>query len=254
MTESHIVLVPGFWLGAWAWDAVVEELRSHGHQATAVTLPGRHDAEPARGSVTWADQVAGLAAIVEQAGPGVVLVAHSGAGSIASGVLDRNPDAVERMIYVDSGPSADGAAYDPGLEPELAEVPLPSFEKLSANGASLEGLSEDDLAEFRRRAVPEPGLVIHEPIHLGNDRRRDVPSTLIACSISSATVRELAQQAHPMFAEVAELRDLAYVDLPTGHWPMFSRPKDLAEAIIAVAQARGDQASARPEPAQANSG
>ncbi len=38
-----------------------------------------------------------------------------------------------------------------------------------------------------------------------------------------------------MFAEVAKLTDLAFIDLPTGHWPMFSRPTDLAAALIQAA-------------------
>ena len=67
-----------------------------------------------------------------------------------------------------------------------------------------------------------------------------MPATLIACSIPTATVRQLAEGGHPMFAEVARLRDLSYVDLPTGHWPMFSRPQDLAEAILtATAPGKG---------------
>jgi pimeloyl-ACP methyl ester carboxylesterase len=40
MTTAPIVLVPGFWLGAWAWDEVAASLRADGHDVTAVTLPG----------------------------------------------------------------------------------------------------------------------------------------------------------------------------------------------------------------------
>jgi pimeloyl-ACP methyl ester carboxylesterase len=40
-----------------------------------------------------------------------------------------------------------------------------------------------------------------------------------------------------LFTEVTRLRDLELVDLPTGHWPMWSRPTDLADAIAAAAQA-----------------
>jgi pimeloyl-ACP methyl ester carboxylesterase len=83
--------------------------------------------------------------------------------------------------------------------------------------------------------VPEPGPVIREPIHLGNDARRDVPSTIIACSFPSEVVMQMAQQGHPMMAEVGTLRDLELVDLPTGHWPMWSRPTDLAAAIANAA-------------------
>lgn len=167
-------------------------------------------------------------------GSSVVLVAHSGAGAPTSVLLDQEPTAIARVVYVDSGPSSDGSASDASVPPEVDEVPLPPFEQLS-EGASLEGLSMDHLERFRARAVPEPGPVMRGPLHLRNDARRDVPSTIIACSFPSGVVMQMAHQGHPMMAEVATLRDLEVVDLPTGHWPMWSRPNDLAAAIATAA-------------------
>lgn len=46
---------------------------------------------------------------------------------------------------------------------------------------------------------------------------------------------QMAREGHAMMAEVAALRDLELVDLPTGHWPMWSRPTDLAAAIATAA-------------------
>ncbi|GHD46823.1 hypothetical protein GCM10008097_17250 [Mycetocola manganoxydans] len=60
-------------------------------------------------------------------------------------------------------------------------------------------------------------------------------TTLVCCSIASTQVLELASEGHAMFAEVANLERLDVVDLPTGHWPMWSRPGDLAEVIQAAA-------------------
>ena len=37
---AHVVLVPGFWLGAWAWDDVVPHLETAGLVPHAMTLPG----------------------------------------------------------------------------------------------------------------------------------------------------------------------------------------------------------------------
>ena len=76
---------------------------------------------------------------------------------------------------------------------------------------------------------------MREPVRLGNDVRREVPSTIIACSFSSEVVMQMAREGHPMMAEVATLRDVELVDLPTGHWPMWSRPCDLASAIAKAA-------------------
>ena len=39
-----------------------------------------------------------------------------------------------------------------------------------------------------------------------------------------------------MPSELPQILDVAYIDLPTGHWPMFSRPDDLAEIIAGEAR------------------
>lgn len=232
---AAVVLVPGHWLGAWAWDAVAALLRDRGHHVAPVTLPGLDPGDPDRASRTVADQAGFLQSQVASAASGEarpVLVVHSGAGYPASVLLDRDPGAVARIVYVDSGPAADGSAVDPAFPVTADEHALPPFEQLNA---SLDGLSEADLARFRARAVPEPGPVMREPVLLSNDKRRDVPSTIIACSYPSEVMMRMARDGHPMMAEVATLRDLQVVDLPTGHWPTWSRPADLAAAISAAA-------------------
>ena len=227
MAAAPIVLVPGYWLGGWAWERVAPLLRAAGHPVSTPTLPGLEaDAAARRHGVTLADHVDAVADAVRAAGPGTVLVAHSGAGKIVTAVLDRDPAAVARVSYVDSGPAADGLAEP--LPAEVTELALPPFDELEA---SLDGLAAEDLATFRARAVPHPAAVIREPLRLRDPARRAVPATLICCSLGAATVRELAAAGHPMFAEVAELADLTTVDLPTGHWPMWSRPAELAEAL-----------------------
>ncbi|MDQ3492813.1 MAG: alpha/beta hydrolase, partial [Chloroflexota bacterium] len=56
-TSAPIILVPGFWLGAWAWDEVSEALHSDGHDVTALTLPGLESADADRSSIAFADHV-----------------------------------------------------------------------------------------------------------------------------------------------------------------------------------------------------
>lgn len=167
-------------------------------------------------------------------GSSVVVVAHSGAGFPTSVLLDQDPAAVARVVYVDSGPASDGSAFDASVPPAVDEVALPAFEQLGAI-ASLEGLSQDDLDRFRDRAVPQPGPVIREPVRLDNDARRRVPSTIIACSFPSEVMLRMAREGDPMMAAVAALSDLELIDLPTGHWPMWSRTADLAAAIAHAA-------------------
>jgi len=236
--DATIVLIPGHWLGAWAWDDVVEHLTTLGRRALPMTLPGLDATDPARASRTLDDQAAAIEGVIAQAaaadGAPVVIVAHSGANAPVSLVLDRHPERVRRVVWVDSGPVAPESGSAADASEAMDELPLPPFETLGAQ-ASLEGLSAEVLERFRTRAVPEPGPVLRQPVELSNDARRQVPTTLVCCSISSAQVRELADAGHPMFAEVTRLEAVDFVDLPTGHWPMWSRPGDLARIIAAAA-------------------
>jgi pimeloyl-ACP methyl ester carboxylesterase len=229
-----IILIAGHWLGAWAWDEVLEHLTTCHSRAIAMTLPGLDGNDPERVARTLDDQAAAIADVITRAGASeehpATLVAHSGANAPVSLVLDRHPELVHRVVWVDSGPVATGSAFASDLPEELDELPLPSFEVL-AQQASLEGLSAEVLERFRARAVPEPGPVLRQPVELTNDGRRRVRTTLVCCSIPSAQVLEMTRAGHPMFAEVANIEHLDVVDLPTGHWPMWSRPRDLAETI-----------------------
>jgi pimeloyl-ACP methyl ester carboxylesterase len=230
--NTPIVLVPGFWLGAWAWDEVAAALRAGGHDdVTAVTLPGLESADADRSSVTLADHVDAICDAVTAAGHPVVLAVHSGAGAPGYAVTDRIPELIAAMVYVDTGP-ATGAL---GPDTTGVEVPLPTREELE-EGENLEGLSEEHLETFRRRAVPEPAAALREAAELTNDARLDVPSTVICTGFTSEQYREAAKEGYAFLGGLADLRDVTYVDLPTSHWPMWSRPQELAAVIADIAQ------------------
>ncbi len=233
MTAAPIVLVPGFWLGAWAWDEVAAALRADGHDVTALTLPGLESPDTDRSSIGLADHVDAICDAVIAAGRPVVLAVHSGAGAPGYAVTDRIPNRIATMVYVDTG-AAKGA-----LDAEFAEaeLPMPSAETLAAE-ENLDGLSEEHLATFRQRAIPEPGGALRDAYPLTNDTRLDVPSVVVCTGFSSEQYKDAIKEGFPFVAGLAELRDVTYVDLPTSHWPMWSRPKELA-AII------GDAATAR---------
>jgi pimeloyl-ACP methyl ester carboxylesterase len=236
MTNAPIVLVPGFWLGAWAWDEVADRLRSDGHDVTAVTLPGLESADADRSAITLADHVDAICAAVEAAGQPVVLAVHSGTGFSGYAASDRIPERIAAMVYVDSAPGK------PPLDPSFEDIEKPmSLEELRAE-ENLDGLSEEQLATFERRAVPEPGGVLRDALELTNDARRDLPTTMICTGFSSEQYQEAVKDGYSWLAGVPELRDITWVDLPTSHWPMWSKPKELAEIIGDVAKAHAPNA------------
>lgn len=237
-SEPTIILIAGHWLGAWAWEEVVESLAAVGRRAIPVTLPGLDAADAQRTSRTLDDQAAAIEQVMSAAEASldqpVTLVAHSGANAPVSLILDRHPELVGHVIWVDSGPVASGSVFAPDFPDESEELPLPAFGVLGTQ-ASLEGLSSDNLDRFRALAVPEPAPVLRQSVTLTNPVRSQVPTTLVCCSIPSTQVKELASAGHPMFAEVANLQHLDFIDLPTGHWPMWSRPEDLTQIIASAA-------------------
>jgi pimeloyl-ACP methyl ester carboxylesterase len=213
-------------------------LAERGFRAVPLTLPGLDPKDhPDRASRTLEDQVTALVGAMtvasEALGGPVVLVGHSGANARISLAVDRHPELVRRIIWVDSGPLADGAVFAPDTPEDLRELPLPDFDAL-AERASFQGLDEAALARFRERAVPAPGSILRDAVRLSNDARRAIPTTLVCTSIPSEQIFPMAAAGHPMVAEIAQLSDVVAIDLPTGHWPQWSRPRELAE-IIAIA-------------------
>ena len=163
------------------------------------------------------------------AGRPVVLAVHSGAGTPGYAASDRIPDRIAAMVYVDSGPGK--GALDPNFEG--GEFPLPPWDELDEN---LDGLSEEQLEIFRQRAVPQPGGVMREAVELTNDARADVPTTMICTGFTSEQYKEAAKEGYSFLAGLGELRNVSWIDLPTSHWPMWSRPQELAEIIGDVAR------------------
>src|SRR5437870_4489246 len=121
MNTTPIILVPGFWIGAWAWDEVAAPLRAAGHDVTALTLPGLESVDADRSAITFADHVDAICDAVTAAGRPVVLAVHSGAGAPGYAVTDRIPEQIAAMVYVDTGPAK--GALDPDFS--AVEKPMP---------------------------------------------------------------------------------------------------------------------------------
>jgi pimeloyl-ACP methyl ester carboxylesterase len=227
-----LILIPGFWLDGASWDDVADPLRAAGHTVHALTLPGLESRDTDRTGIGLRDHVDAVIASIDSIDGRVVLVGHSGGGAIAHAAADARVDRVARVIYVDSGPLADGAVINDELPVVNGEVPLPDW---SAFGdEDLIDLDDDLRAKFLAIAVPEPVGVTRDKQVLTDDRRYEVPVTVIACEFSAERLGGWMAQGHPYVAELARINDVELVDLPTGHWPQFTRPADLAATILAA--------------------
>lgn len=230
MANAHLILVPGWWLGAWAWDEVSEALRAEDHDVSTLTLPGLEPGNADRSSITLNDHVDAIVRAVRAAGRPVVLAVHSGAAVAGYAATDQVPDRIAHMVYVDTGPPS-GA-----LDPDFGDVEKspPSRRELEET-EPVEGLTDEHFERFQQRAVPEPGRAIRDAPVLRNDARLDVPSTVIATGYSSEQYKAALEEGQEWLAALGELRDLRWIDLPTSHWPMWSRPKELAQILGDIA-------------------
>lgn len=230
-----VILVPGFWLDASAWDDVVPALVAAGHTVHPLTLPGM-TAGADLSEIHLEDHVTAVVAAIDAVSDDapVVLVGHSAGGGLVYNAAGRRPGRVARVVYVDSGPFSQGQAINENLPAEVTAHGLPAWDQFEE--ADLVDLTDDLRAAFRARALPQPGGTVREGHHYPGDEaaRRAIPATVIACEYPAEQLRGLVAQGHPYVAELATLDDYEIVDLQTGHWPMFTKPAELAEAILAA--------------------
>lgn len=236
-----IILVPGFWLDASSWQEVVPALEAAGHRPHPLTLPGLESVDADRSGISLQDHIDFVVAAIDALEGKVVLVGHSGGGAVIHGALDARPDRVERAIYVDSGPLGEGDVINNELPADGDDIPLPPWEGF--DDADLIDLDDGLREAFRARAIPQPKGVAYGRQHLHDTRRYDVPATVIACEFPSSLLREWIDAGHPYVAELARVRDVEFVDLPTGHWPQFTKPAELARVILAAVDREGDDTS-----------
>jgi pimeloyl-ACP methyl ester carboxylesterase len=225
-----IVLMPGLWLQSSAWDETAGELRRMGHNPIPVLLPGTDDQSKA---ATLDDQINAALAAVDGADRPMV-VGHSAASTLAWLVADRRADAIPVVAMIGGFPSSDGEAYADFFETVDGVMPFPGWEPFEGpDSADLDEATRDRIAAD---TVPVPEGVSKGIVRLTDESRYDVPVVMICPEYTPDEVREWLQEGH--LPELSQVRNLSYVDIETGHWPMFSAPAVMARALDGIA--RGD--------------
>ena len=223
-----IVLVAGLWLDGSAWDAVVPALEAAGHRPVPLTLPGQGDG---RRSATLDEQVAAVLAAVDASSGKPMVVGHSAACTLAWLAADARPEKVAKAALIGGFPASGGQPYFGGFETTDGVLPFPGWGPFE--GPDSADLDEDTKRRIAAAAIPVPEGVTKGVVHLTDERRFDVPVVIVCPEFTPAEAREWIGAGD--VPELAKAKHLEFADIDSGHWPMFSKPNELARLLAEVA-------------------
>ncbi len=216
-----VILVPGLWLDASSWDAVTPALTEAGHTVHPLTLPAAPDAR-------IGDWVAAVVAEIDGAADSVVLVGHSGGGNVVWGAADARPDRVRRVVFVDTMPPPPGAMISE-FPIRDGVVPFPGWDFFDE--PDIADLDDETRQRVAERAVDVPGAVPTDPLPLSDDRRYDVPVTVLSGQLDATTLAHALAEWGAWADEFSAIRDTEVITLGSGHWPQFSQPETFAAKL-----------------------
>lgn len=230
---STFVLVPGAWLGGWVWKKITPVLQDKGIVAYPVTLTGMGDrvhlASIEIGIETSIQDV--LNVIKYNDLDDFVLVGHSFAGKIAAAVADRLPDKVRSIIYLDALRPAKGVREPQGGGSPDEFGPLQSGQwTIPLTEEILQNIGKDVKGEDRKwllsKATPWPVRLATEPVTLSSNFD-SIKNSFIFCTGGGDPVNEI------IAGKWGKL-DGPYKVIDSGHWPMITKPRELAEDMLSL--------------------
>lgn len=230
-----ILLIGGLWLDGSAWDAVAPALADLGHRPVPLTLPGQGDGAA---SATLEDQVAAVLAAVDSASGRPVVVGHSAACTLAWMAADRRPERIAATVMIGGFPSPSGNAYADFFEIADGVMPFPGWGPFE--GPDSADLDDEARRAFESAAVGVPEGVAKGVVRLADERRFDVPVTVVCPEFTPAQARGWIDAGE--VSELARAGRVDLVDIDSGHWPMLTRPAELARLLAATASAQAASA------------
>ena len=230
---TTFVLVPGAWLGGWAWKKVVPLLKQKGHEAHAVTLTGMgervHLASMDVGIETAVQDV--LNVIKYNDLDDFVLVGHSFAGKVVGAVADRAFERVRTLLYLDAfrpeKVRTPQGAFDPSeYKPPPGSLAIPLTEEIvDMIGKDVQGADREWILSM---ATPWPMKHAREPVTLSKNFDA-VRSAYIFCTGGGDSVDEILK------GKWGKL-DGPYKVIESGHWPMITKPGELVSDMLALTE------------------
>lgn len=225
------VFVHGAWGGGWQWKKVDLLLSADGYKVYRPTLTGLgervHLASPDISLTTHISDIANF--LVWENLHDVVLVAHSYGGMVVTGVMDRVPDRIRQVIFVDAVVPNDGESLNTAV-----------------GGAPLTGQAKDGFipAGWVKPGhpipydVPHPARTFTDPVSFKNPAAREIPGAYLL----AVPPGKKPEEAHfYKFYERAKSRGWATFTMESDHNPEWFKPKELAallEQMVVVPAAR----------------
>ncbi len=220
----NILLLPGLWLRGDAWGDVEDELVRFGHSVQSLTLPGQGDG---RADATLQDQIDAVLEVFDRNEDPTLVVGHSAASALSWIVADARPDRVAGVVMIGGMPVEAGKPYANFFPVMDGQMPFPGWEPFAgADSADLDDAARD---RIEGDALPVPEGVCHAIVTLSDERRFDVPVTLVCPEYSPADAQEWIDEG--FVPELSRARRVTLVDVDSGHWPMFTKPRELAKLI-----------------------
>ncbi|MGL4766789.1 MAG: alpha/beta fold hydrolase [Formosimonas sp.] len=234
---AQFVLVHGAWHGAWCWQKVLPILRGAGHEAYAVCLTGTGErAHLLNADINLRTHINDvLAEIRMQELSEVILVGHSYAGMVITGVADELLESTQHplkhLVYLDAVTPHNGESWSSRHSDETRAARIASAAQhgglaLPVADAAVFGLAGEDLHWVNRRMTPQPFGVYQDPLHFSAPRLASVPRTFIDCNSPALKTVAIMRQ------RVRSEPNWQVFELETGHDAMVSAPKELCDILL----------------------
>ena len=237
---STFVLVHGAWQSTRTWDLVAPLLEKHGHRVITPVLSGlgtdQHHLSP---DITLQQHISDVSLALSKVPDRVILVGHSYAGMIISGVVEANADRVQRLVFLDAFIPEDGQSVLDLLPPEIGAY-FRNVAREHGNGwrlpggdgqLDLWGLKPGEAREFVRARLCDFGLrCFEEPLRLPANRKSSVPATFVAGVAEGYPARPFFEP----FARKARASGWEVAELETGHDCHVERPGEVADILVSA--------------------
>jgi pimeloyl-ACP methyl ester carboxylesterase len=253
-TKATFVLVHGAWAGAWIWRDLIRLLRAAGHDVYATTATGlgdrAHLADPALDLDVYITDVVNLLEYEDLRD--VTLVGWSSGGMVITGVAERVPERLARLVYLDASVPADGQnTYDADFVSDEVRQEAIATDIADGMAAGLPGLRPvtPGIEEWIRgslkdpavadwvlsKLTPQPLLTFLQPVRLGNPAAAALPRVFVLFTADKDLAADPQMDPNVLAAErVRSDPNWRVVELADNHLAPINGPQLTAETLLSL--------------------